>query len=221
MKTSKWKLSVLSNAVEACYKPEIIFEDETVLQGISEAPCVIICNHTQRTKDNYLASSDGLILRYVFRNQNVCSVVAEDILNRPLVKLAAGGCGCIAIDRKSASVDWVHACVARIREGSSIILFPEGTTLKDKSIDRFKPGFALLARMANVQVLPVAINGVYKPFTHGQLKIKIGRPTPLCSSGFTAQALQAEVSRFEQIVGEMYAEICPDNEQGTKQFAKV
>ncbi|MGN0634720.1 MAG: lysophospholipid acyltransferase family protein [Acutalibacteraceae bacterium] len=221
METSKWKLSVLSNAVDACYKPEILFEDENVLRHMAEEPCVIICNHTQRTKDNFLASSDGLILRYVFEQQDVCSIVAKDILEKPLIKLASGGCGCIPIDRKSASIDWVHTCVARIREGSSVILFPEGTTLKEKTIDQFKPGFVLLAKMANVPVLPVAINGVYKPFTRGKLKIKIGRPMPLQCGTFTSEAMQAEVARFRQIVGEMYEEICPDNSQNTKQFVEV
>lgn len=219
MMESKFKLSVLVKSVNAFYKPEIIFENEDALKSLEDEPCVIICNHTPRKKDNFLFSADGFILRYVFKDQNVCSLVAKDLMDKPIVRLTSSGCNCIPVDRNAASISWIHDCVQHIKSGSSIIIFPEGTTFKDEDVDKFKPGFILLAKMANVKVLPVAINGYYELFTRGKLKINIGTPTKPQSKGFTTEAMENECNRFQQTVSRLYSEF--ENNQNIKKIAEA
>ena len=72
------------------------------------------------------------------------------VLNR-YVKLVRG-------DRRSI-VQMLKDCQAHLDEGSSILMFPEGTRSRSGDIKPFKPGSFTLARKANVPIIPVVIDG--------------------------------------------------------------
>ncbi|MBR6635338.1 MAG: 1-acyl-sn-glycerol-3-phosphate acyltransferase [Clostridia bacterium] len=204
---SRLKLKIVKGVCEGIFKPEFFFENEAVQGRLLNEPVVIICNHTRRTKQRKFVLADGPMLRCVFRNKNVCSLMAKDILEKPVIRTAMKGLNCIPVDRTAASTQWLRDCKEKLDSGCSVIIFPEGTTIKDKEIDEFKPGFALLAKMAGVRVLPVAINGKYKVFGKKELKIKIGTPVELSRSTYSREYLQNEADRCRRIIDEMYKEI--------------
>ncbi len=180
--------------IRLCFDPEIIFEDEQIQGRELFEPCVIICNHEK--------VGDGPILRYIFKNEKVCSLMAKDIMENPLMKTAISGCGCIPVDRDAAATSWLHDCVQELKEGNSVIIFPEGTTLKSNAIEKFKSGFVLLAETANVRVLPTAISRNCK-----RPKVKVGIPTELTCKSLTRNTIRSETERFQQIVTDMYNSI--------------
>lgn len=186
------------------FNPEIIFENEAVQGRDLKTPCVIICNHSVRTFYNRLSIIDGPMIRYVFKNTDVSSLMGEDLMQKPVFRLLVSGMDCIPVNRHSASTEWIHKCKEKLNNGVSVIIFPEGTTIKHNAIEPFKPGFALLARIAGVPVLPVAVNGVYRPFTKRKLKIRVGVPVSLQAEKSNSAALQKEAERFRCIVEEMY-----------------
>lgn len=67
----------------------------------------------------------------------------------------------VAIDRNSASsaVLMMQKAITHIRQGSSILIFPEGTRSEDGAIRRFKDGAFVIAKKAEVAILPVILNG--------------------------------------------------------------
>lgn len=199
MKKSKIKHELILKLAEFCYKPEIIFENEKIQGRELKEPCVIICNHS--------AIQDGPILRYLFNDENICSLVAKDMMDKIKWKYIVSNASCIPVDRNNASTAWLHDCVTELKNGNSVVIFPEGTTHKENDIDEFKSGFVLLAKTAGVKVLPVATNGIYDLFSRGKLKIKIGTPTELQLGRMSRGAMQKEAERFQGIVAEMYAEI--------------
>ncbi len=50
----------------------------------------------------------------------------------------------------------------RLREGSSVYLFPEGTRSDDGTVKKFKPGAFILAHKLKIPILPIAISGTNK-----------------------------------------------------------
>lgn len=71
----------------------------------------------------------------------------------------------------------------RIREGSSILAFPEGTRSQDGALLPFKKGPFVLALEAQVPIVPVAIEGSGRVLPPGRLtprrdviRVKVGRP---------------------------------------------
>lgn len=205
-KKSKGKLNLLMVLGKLLFNPKIKYVDKKVQGRLLKEPCVIICNHS-RMLPFKLSNCDGPMLRYIFKNKNVCSLMAADLMEKPHFKAVVEGCDCIPVRRDVASRDWIYKCKEKLESGVSVVIFPEGTTIKEKAVDTFKAGFVMLANLANVKVLPVALNGVYKPFLWKQLKIEIGVPTELNLQKDTSRELKREAQRFQEIVEKMYLDI--------------
>ena len=70
----------------------------------------------------------------------------------------------------------------RIRSGTSVAVFPEGTRSPDASVQRFKRGSFVLALEAGVPVVPVSLVGVKALVPRGLLRMKSGRITMIIHS---------------------------------------
>ncbi|MEJ2200504.1 MAG: lysophospholipid acyltransferase family protein [Desulfuromonadaceae bacterium] len=85
----------------------------------------------------------------------------EELFHVPLFGMAMRRCGYISLDRgdRKKAVKSMYEAVRRIHEGTSVIIFPEGTRSVDGRLQAFKRGGFMLALKAQVPVLPVAIRG--------------------------------------------------------------
>ena len=54
-----------------------------------------------------------------------------------------------------------------LKQGKSVVLFPEGTRSMDGTLGEFHPTFARLAQAAGVPIVPVAIDGAIKVMPRG------------------------------------------------------
>jgi 1-acyl-sn-glycerol-3-phosphate acyltransferase len=93
--------------------------------------------------------------------------------------------GHIFVDRgnRRSAIASLRAAAQRIRAGTSILMYPEGTRSPDGRILPFKKGPFALALEAGVSVCPITIEGTDKvmpknrwAITPGQIKVKIGAP---------------------------------------------
>jgi len=73
-----------------------------------------------------------------------------------------GSLGAIAIDREGFALSGIRATIDALRQGEALLVFPEGTRSHDGNLGVFKPGLALVARRAEVPILPTAIEGAYQ-----------------------------------------------------------
>jgi 1-acyl-sn-glycerol-3-phosphate acyltransferase len=81
-------------------------------------------------------------------------VIKEAVTRNPFMRSTVMAANYIS---NSACDDLLDSCVSRVRRGSSLLLFPEGTrTVPGRPIE-FKPGAATVAVRASARVLPVAI----------------------------------------------------------------
>lgn len=68
---------------------------------------------------------------------------------------------CVFLDRSNrrSAMNVLDDTVEKLREGHSILIFPEGTRSKGAGVQPFKSGFAKIAQEADVPVVPIAIYG--------------------------------------------------------------
>ena len=204
--------------VKVCYNPRVLFTDESIQGRELKEPMVIICNHTRKTNKFRLAEADGPLIRYAFLNKNVCSLAAKDIMESFPWNFLMKNLDCIPVDRFSSSTKWARDCAEKLEEGKSVILFPEGTTLKSQEISEFQSGFLLLAKMANVRVLPVVIHRTFGIFRKRRPKIEIGIPYAITSEKMTKTVRKQETERFQRIVTRMYCDLTGRSEsEATKE----
>jgi 1-acyl-sn-glycerol-3-phosphate acyltransferase len=88
----------------------------------------------------------------------------------------------IPVNRFGLDTGWIKESIRVMKEGNSMIIFPEGHTSKTGEMDKFRPGFALLATMAGSEVVPIAIDGNYNFLFGKRLRVVVGEPMPLAKA---------------------------------------
>lgn len=80
---------------------------------------------------------------------------------------------CIFMDRKSlkGSASAILDGVNLLKQGKTLVIFPEGTRSKGDQIGEFKPASMKLATKAKAPIVPVTIDGSYKIFEKNNKRI--------------------------------------------------
>jgi len=118
------------------------------------------------------------------------------VLGRLIVALNA-----FPITRDSGDVKGVRTALERLKKGSALLVFPEGTRTLDGRIGQMKAGIRLLAERAAVPIVPVLIVGAYKSWPKGRAWPRLsGRVDVIYGRPIAADALVGDVLR-EQVVG--------------------
>ncbi len=104
-------------------------------------------------------------------------VAKKELFRIPLFAQGMKLAGMIAIDRGNSAQ--ARATLQRtidvLKNGVSIIIFPEGTRSKDGQIQRFKKGGFILALETGVPILPVSISGSRHVMQKQSLRLRKGR----------------------------------------------
>jgi 1-acyl-sn-glycerol-3-phosphate acyltransferase len=105
----------------------------------------------------------------------------------PLLGPIIVACNAFPIERNTGDVRGVKNAIDRLRSGSALLLFPEGTRSRDGRIGPLKGGLRMIAERAGVPVVPVLVQGAHRvwpkgrPFPRlaGRVWIRFGEALPL------------------------------------------
>lgn len=121
----------------------------------------------------------------------------ESLFKLPLFGWVMRRAQYIPIDRANArdGIRSLEEAAKRVRDGASVIIYPEGTRSRDGQIHEFKRGGFLLAVKTGLPIIPVSVSGgqrIMPPGTSrvypGKLKIVFGRPIPIKGEDRAEQA---------------------------------
>lgn len=103
-------------------------------------------------------------------------VAKKSLFQIPLFGQALQSLGCVPVDRDSVqnAIRCLNEAAARIRQGKSMIIFPEGTRATTPELLPFKKGVFIMALKAGQPVVPVAVNGTRFVQPRGAFKVKPG-----------------------------------------------
>ena len=115
------------------------------------------------------------------------------------------------IDRGRGGQGAIDKARELVREGWSIVVFPEGTRSKDGHMQRFRHGAARLAIELGVNLVPIAIVGAAQAMPKGRWWPRKGRPPVTIRYGREivpeeGESHQALSLRMQQAVGELFDE---------------
>ena len=120
--------------------------------------------------------------------------------------------GYISVDRAHGrkALQSLDEAARRIADGTSVIIFPEGTRSPDGKLGQFKAGAMVLAIKAGVPVVPVAIVGTLRILPKGRLLARPGRVeirvgAPIATSEYTVKQKQELAERLQGQVAELLA----------------
>ena len=126
-------------------------------ENIPDRPCVFIGNHT--------SILDIPVILYSTERQ-VGFVSKKEVLKIPILSYWLQKGKCISLDRQNPrdAVRMINEGVKNLKDGYSMMIFPEGTRSLDGKLLPFKKGSLKLAIKAKVPIVPVTIDAAFTSF---------------------------------------------------------
>lgn len=134
-------------------------------------------------------------------------LVKKELFHIPIFGAAMKTAGYIEIDRQDhelamASLD---KAARKIREGNSVMSFPEGTRSKEGTIKPFKQGMFHLAIKSGVPIVPISIVGAKEIMPKRSLHIKPGQVTlvidkPIDVSGYEIENRNELIEKVRNVI---------------------
>jgi 1-acyl-sn-glycerol-3-phosphate acyltransferase len=134
-----------------------------------------------------------------------------ELFKIPIFGRAMSGAGYVKIDRfnrKSAfrSIDEV---AAKMKNGVSVIIFPEGTRSQDGSVKPFKKGGFIMAVDTGAPIVPIILRGTRSIMTKGSWRINpdkvvLSIEEPIDTSGFTRETKEDLIKKVRSVICEVF-----------------
>ncbi len=170
----------------------------------AEVPVIYMVNH--QSYFDIFALLANLPVQFKF-------VVKEELMKMPFLGPAMRKAKYVGIERDDPrkAVKSMNEAADRFREGSSILIFPEGTRSPDGKLQAFKPGGFHLALKIKGDIVPVSIVGTHRIVPKGSLKLQKGTATmvigkPIAIGAYSKKTMDQLMERvheamFQQMQG--------------------
>jgi 1-acyl-sn-glycerol-3-phosphate acyltransferase len=134
-------------------------------------------------------------------------IAKKELFRIPVFGKAMKNAGYIEIDRQNheRAMQNLAEAARKIREGKSVMSFPEGTRSVDGTIKAFKKGMFHLAFEAGVPIVPITIIGAAEIMPKRSLKISPGRITmvidqPIEVSAYSEDTRPELIERVRSVI---------------------
>jgi 1-acyl-sn-glycerol-3-phosphate acyltransferase len=133
---------------------------------------------------NHQSFLDPMLSANALKRQ-CCFAARDNLFEIPIFGRLVRSFNAIPIRRGQADLTAMRMFLEKLRDGYGLVLYPEATRTRDGKIAEIKPGLSLLARKANVPIVPSVIDGAYeawprhkKLFSSGKVYVTYGKPIP-------------------------------------------
>lgn len=124
----------------------------TGVEKLPEGPVLFVSNHEGNFDIPVLLSTIPKPFGFISK---------KEVKKLPIIPLYMEQMNCVFLDRtdRRSALKSITDTVGKLKEGHSILIFPEGTRSKGEGMGEFKSGFMRIAKDAGVPILPIAIHG--------------------------------------------------------------
>lgn len=152
---------ILKMLVLIVYRPKIVG-----IENIKEGEGALIC-------PNHVHALDSAVI--VLTNKRAIRVLAkESLFRKPILRWLADIFGVYPVKQGNKSMESMKISLKLLKNNELLLIFPEGTRNGMAKGIRAKDGAIKLAAKSNKPIVPVGIQGSFKPFRN--VKVNIGKP---------------------------------------------
>ena len=137
----------------------------------------------------------------------------KELLSYPIVgwHLKRSKQVCVDQQNPSRSIGQIKSALRTLKAGMPLVIFPEGGRTPDGRVQPFLPGAFFLAIKAEIDIVPIALRGMYEllPMNTYHIKprplvMRIGKP--ISTAGLKMKDMDQLSARVQRAVEEMYYE---------------
>lgn len=141
---AKWATGIMLRT-----KSDIIVEG---LHHLPEGPVLFVSNHEGNFDIPVILSKIPKPFGFIAK---------KEVKKLPVIPVYMEDMNCVFIDRtdRRSALKSISDTAEKLKQGHSILIFPEGTRSKGNGLGEFKAGFMRIAKDAQVPILPIAIKG--------------------------------------------------------------
>ena len=130
-----------------------------------------------------------------------------ELFKIPIFGRAMRKAGYISIDRyhRESAIESLNLAANRIKNGVSVLIFPEGTRSRDGKIRSFKKGGFVMAIDSGVPIVPVVITGTRAIMPKGRFRVYPGPVSmvihkPIDTSTYTRETKEALMQSVRRVL---------------------
>ena len=115
----------------------------------------------------------------------------------------------VVLENPRASVRSLNLAVAALKQGKSLVIFPEGGRSPDGQLHAFMGGAFYAGIKAQVDIVPIALAGTYEILKMNTWHIKPGPiqmlvGAPISTTGRSTRATEAVTAQAQEAIAELY-----------------
>jgi 1-acyl-sn-glycerol-3-phosphate acyltransferase len=130
-----------------------------------------------------------------------------ELFRIPIFGRAMRGAGYVRIDRfnQESAFESINEAAEKMKNGVSVMIFPEGTRSKDGRIRPFKKGGFVMAVDSGVPIVPVILKGTRPIMAKGNLRIHRGDvemviAKPIDTSGYSRETKEDLMNKVRSVI---------------------
>ncbi|HXW93692.1 MAG TPA: lysophospholipid acyltransferase family protein [Terriglobales bacterium] len=135
----------------------------------------------------------------------------KELLSYPIVGWHLKRSGQVSIDQQNParSISSIRTALKSLKQGTPLVIFPEGGRTSNGKIKPFLPGAFFLAIKAQLDIVPIALVGTYELLPMNTYHIK-SRPLemrvgqPISTTGLTVEDMGVLSNRVRRAVEDLY-----------------
>ena len=149
---------------------------------------------------NHCSNRDPFYLAIRIRNRYLHFMAKIELFKFKPVAMFVSGLMAFPVDRGHNDLNAVRTALKLLSDGHILGVFPQGTRSLDNSRLPMLNGVSMIALRAQKPVIPVYIDGPYRPFR--RMKVRFGKPVDLSDFGrkMDGETLKAATQRIEDAV---------------------
>ena len=117
---------------------------------------------------NHISFLDPIVIGTVIKLRRVTFVSTKELIDKN--PWFFKGIGCIEIDKENPTVETFKEVKQMLYRGHPVVVFPEGTVVRDQDVQLFKTGIMMMAMMSEADIIPMYLG---KRETFKQRKVAI------------------------------------------------
>ncbi|MCL2372289.1 MAG: 1-acyl-sn-glycerol-3-phosphate acyltransferase [Defluviitaleaceae bacterium] len=137
---------------------------------------------------NHIHAFDPIVVAAFSRRQPRFMAKKELFKNR-IIGALLRGVGAYPIDRNGSDLQAYRHSLALLKRGHGLLIFSQGTRMKDFESESAKGGVAMFALKSGAPIIPMGISGSYRIFS--KMHLRVGKP--IAMDQYQGQKVKSEL----------------------------